>query len=141
MYGNGTAVLCAEPVIENETFAVMWRDEFIHSNPPRLSQMMRVYEQYGGAVISAVRIQNKEDLIFTILRQQHPGIGGEIWLSEVIAELIKTRYPVYACEIEQGRYYDTGNKLEYLKTVIELALQHPDIQREFKAFLKALPLD
>jgi UTP--glucose-1-phosphate uridylyltransferase len=148
--------------------------------------MIRVYERYGGAVISAMRIQNKEDLsrygiadvepvegniyrinhlvekpqpgeapsnlatigayilppdIFAILRQQTPGKGGEIWLSEAIAELIRTGYPVYACEIEHGRYYDTGNKLEYLKAVVELALQHPNLHREFKAFLKALPLD
>ena len=186
MYGNGTPVLCAEPVIENEMFAVMWGDEFIRSTPPRLSQMIHVYEQYGGAVISAVRIQNKDDLkrygiadvepvagnvykinhivekpqpdkapsnlathgayilppeIFAILRQQKPGTGGEIYLPEAIAELIRTGYPVYACEIEQGKYYDTGNKLEYLKAVVELALQHPDLHREFKAFLKTLPLD
>ncbi|GCE09504.1 UTP--glucose-1-phosphate uridylyltransferase [Dictyobacter aurantiacus] len=186
MYGTGTAVLCAEPVIESDMFAVMWGDEFIRSTPPRLSQMIRVYEQYGGAVISAVRIQNKEDLsrygiadvepvagnvyrinhivekpqpdqapsnlatvgayilppdIFAILRQQQPGPGGEIWLSEAIAELIRTGYPVYACEIEHGRYYDTGNKLEYLKAVVELALHHPDLKTDFKAFLQALPLD
>jgi UTP--glucose-1-phosphate uridylyltransferase len=186
MYGNGTPVLCAAPVIENEMFAVMWGDEFIHSTPPRLSQMIRVYERYGGAVISAVRIPNKEDLkrygiadvepvegnvykinhivekphpdkapsnlathgayilppeIFAILRQQQPGTGGEIYLPEAIAELIRTGYPVYACEIERGKYYDTGNKLEYLKTVVELALQHPDLHSDFKAFLKTLPLD
>ncbi len=62
MYGTGTPVLCAELMLENETFVVMWGDEFIRSTPPRLSQMIRVYERYGGAVISAMRIQNKEDL-------------------------------------------------------------------------------
>ncbi|EFH84144.1 UTP--glucose-1-phosphate uridylyltransferase [Ktedonobacter racemifer] len=186
LYGNGTPVLSAEPVIENEMFAVMWGDEFIYSNPPRLSQMIRVYEKFGGAVISAVRIQNKEDLkrygiadvepvegnvykiknivekphpdkapsnlaahgayilppeIFNILRQQQPGTGGEIYLPEAISELIKTGYPVYACEIENGRYYDTGDKLEYMKTVVELALQHPDINGNFQKFLKGLNLD
>jgi UTP--glucose-1-phosphate uridylyltransferase len=186
MYGNGTPVLSAEPVIENEMFAVMWGDEFIYSNPPRLSQMIEVYEKYEGAVISAVRIPNKDDLkrygiaevepvegnvyaikyivekpqpdkapsnlathgayilppeIFTILRHQKPGTGGEIYLPEAIAELIKTGYPVYACEIKHGKYYDTGNKLEYLKTVVELALQHPDINEEFKEFLRGLKLD
>jgi UTP--glucose-1-phosphate uridylyltransferase len=186
MYGNGTPVLCAEPVIENEMFAVMWGDEFIYSNPPRLSQMVSVYEKYGGAVISAVRIQNRDDLkrygiadvepvegnvyrikhivekpqpdkapsdlatlgayilppeIFDILRHQQPGTGGEIYLPEAIAALIKTGYPVYACEIENARYYDTGNKLEYIKTVVELALQHPDIGADFKEFLKTLKVD
>ncbi|HVF69808.1 MAG TPA: sugar phosphate nucleotidyltransferase, partial [Xanthomonadales bacterium] len=62
MYGNGTPVLSAEPAIEDEYFAVLWGDEFIYSNPPRLSQMIEVHDKYGGAVISGVRIENKEDL-------------------------------------------------------------------------------
>src|SRR5258708_40180132 len=167
MYGNGTPVLSAEPVIENEFFAVLWGDEFIYSEPPRLSQMMEVHSKYGGAVISGVRIEHKEDLkrygiaevesvegnvfrikkivekpqpdkapsdlathgayilppeIFEILRKQKPGTGGEIYLPEAIDECIKTGYPVYVCEVENGKYYDTGNKVEYLKTVIRFAL-------------------
>lgn len=186
LYGNGTPVLSAEPVIDKETFAVMWGDEFIYSSPPRLSQMIAVYEKHQGAVISAVRIKKKEDLkrygiaavtpvsgnvfkiekivekpnpteapsdlathgayilppeIFDILRRQKPGTGGEIYLPEAIDALIKTGYPVFACEIENGRYYDTGNKLEYMKTVVELALKHPDINGQFKEFLKQLPLE
>src|SRR5258708_4964458 len=42
--------------------------------------------------------------IFDILRNQKPGTGGEIYLPEAIDELIKTGYPVYACEIENGKY-------------------------------------
>src|SRR3989344_2986140 len=61
-YGNGTPVLSAEPAIEDEMFAVMWGDEFIYSNPPRLAQMIKVHEKHGGAVISGVRIHNKADL-------------------------------------------------------------------------------
>ncbi len=184
-YGNGTPVLSAEAAIEDEFFAVLWGDEFIYSDPPRLSQMMEVHDKYGGAVISAVRIKNKVDLkrygiaqvtpvannvfkiekivekpnpdeapsnlathgayilppqIFDILRKQQPGTGGEIYLPEAIDALIKTGFPVYACEIENGRYYDTGNKLEYLKTVVEFALQHKDLNGDFKDYLKSLKL-
>ena len=78
--------------------------------------------------------------IFDILRKQKPGTGGEIYLPEAIDELIHTGYPVYACEIENGKYYDTGNKIEYLKTVVELGLKHPDINGAFRAFLKDLKL-
>lgn len=185
MYGNGTPVLSAEPAIEDEFFAVLWGDEFIYSKPPRLAQMIAVHEKYGGAVISGVRIENKDDLsrygiaevekvdgnvfkikkivekphpdeapsnlathgayilppdIFEILRKQKPGTGGEIYLPEAIDELIKTGYPVYTCEIENGKYYDTGNKLQYLKTVVEFGLQHPEINGDFKEFLKGLKI-
>ena len=185
LYGNGTPVLSAEPAIDREMFAVMWGDEFIQSDPPRLAQMIKVYDKYKGAVISGVRIKRREDLsrygiakvtpvegnvfkiekivekpkpedapsdlathgayilppeIFDILRKQKPGTGGEIYLPEAIDELIHTGYPVYACEIENGKYYDTGNKIEYLKTVVELGLKHPDINGAFRKFLKELEL-
>jgi len=184
-YGNGTPVLAAEPVIENEPFAVLWGDEFIRSTPPRLAQMIEVYEKYGGVVISGVRIDKKEDLkrygiadlehvegnvskiksivekpdpseapsniathgayilppeIFEALRNIKPGKGGEIWLVDAINALRDQGVPIYAVEIENGKYYDTGNKLEYMKTAVELALQHPDINGEFRQFLKDLSL-
>ena len=50
-YGNGTPVLAAESILGKESFAVMWGDEFIHSNPPRLKQMMKAWEKYGGVMI------------------------------------------------------------------------------------------
>src|SRR5260221_7178523 len=187
-YGNGTPVLAAESVIEDEPFAVLWGDEFIYSKPPRLSQMIQVYEKYGGIVISGVRIDKKEDLnrygiadivpvdgekkvfkvrsiiekpdpqsapsnlathgayilppeIFGALKKVEPGQGGEIWLVDAINLLMQEGMPVYAVEIENGKYYDTGNKLEYMKTVVELALDHPDVNGEFKKFLKELKLD
>ena len=184
-YGNGTPILSAEPAIEDEPFAVLWGDEFIYSTPPRLKQMIDVYEKYGGIVISGVRIEKKEDLnrygiadvtqvegnvykinyivekpepnqapsnlathggyifppeIFGALRNIKPGKGGEVWLIDAINLLKAQGVPVYTVEIEGAKYYDTGNKLEYMKTVVELGLKHPDINGEFKQFLKDLDL-
>jgi len=48
--------------------------------------------------------------------------------------------PLYACEIENGKYYDTGNKIEYMKTVVEFGLRHPEIKEEFKEYLESLKL-
>ncbi|MBI3956305.1 UTP--glucose-1-phosphate uridylyltransferase GalU [Candidatus Gottesmanbacteria bacterium] len=77
--------------------------------------------------------------IFPILENLAPGKDGEIWLPDAIRGLLKKR-PVYACEIVGGRYYDTGNKLEYLKTVVEFALSHTDLNGDFRSYLKSLKL-
>ncbi|MFQ5452542.1 MAG: UTP--glucose-1-phosphate uridylyltransferase [Candidatus Paceibacterota bacterium] len=79
--------------------------------------------------------------IFPALRGLKPGKGGEIWLVDAINVLKDQGVPIYACEIKSGKYYDTGNKLDYIKTVIELALEHPDINGEFRKYLKNLKLD
>ena len=191
-YGNGTPVLAGESVIEYEPFAVVWGDEFIYAEPPRLKQMIEVHEKYGGIVISGVKIEKKEDLkrygiadlepvegsprsaggvgnvykiksivekpepdkapsniathgayilppeIFSALKRLTPGQGGEIWLVDAINLLKNEGIPLYAVEIENGKYYDTGNKLEYMKTVVELAKIHPEIGKEFSRYLKEL---
>jgi len=78
--------------------------------------------------------------IFEALRSLKPGKGGEIWLVDAINVLKKKGIPVYACEIKDGKYYDTGNKIEYLKTVIEFALNHPHLNGEFRQYLKNLKI-
>ncbi len=43
-----------------------------------------------------------------------------------------------AYEIQNGKYYDTGNKLEYIKTVVDFALVHQDIKDDFRHYLKQI---
>jgi len=76
--------------------------------------------------------------IFSVIKKQKPGKGGEIWLVEAINRLIKDGFPFYGCRIKNGKYYDTGNKLEYLKTVIEFALSHPEFSKDLKKFLRKI---
>jgi len=77
--------------------------------------------------------------IFPILDLQKPGKGGEYYLPEAI-DILAKKHPVYAIEIKNGRYYDTGNKFEYMKTVVEMALKHKDINGDFRHFLKNLKI-
>lgn len=184
-YGNAMPILTAKSVVAKEPFAVLWGDEFITANPPRLAQMIKVYMKHKGAVISAVRIETKDNLsrygiaeikkvdknvsrikrivekplpseapsnlathgayilppdIFGIIEKLKPGKNGEIWLVDAINKLIEKNFPVYACEIKNGNYYDTGNKLEYLKTVVEFGLRHQKVGKEFKEYLRNLKL-
>lgn len=76
--------------------------------------------------------------IFQVLSSQKPGTGGEYYLPEAIDELRSRGRTIYACEIEGGKYFDTGNKMEYMKTVVEFALRHPEINGEFRNYLKEL---
>jgi len=185
LYGNGTPILSAEPAIDGEPFAVLWGDEFIYSNPPRLAQMIPVFEKYGGIVISGVKIPNKQDLqrygiadielvekniykikkivekpdpdaapsdvathgayilppeIFAALKKVKPGKGKEIWLVDAINLLKEQSVPLYTVIIENAKYYDTGNKIEYMKTIIDMALTHEEISEEFKDYLKKLKI-
>lgn len=75
--------------------------------------------------------------IFQALENLEPGKGGEIWLTDAINK-IKENHKLYACEIKNGKYYDTGNKLEYLKTVVDFGLQHPETKEGLREHLKNL---
>ncbi len=76
--------------------------------------------------------------IFDELDKLKPGAGGEFWLPEAIAGLLKKR-PVYACEID-GTYYDAGSKLGWLKANVDLALKRPDLKAGFTQYLKKLKI-
>lgn len=65
--------------------------------------------------------------------------GQELIYIDALNILLKEK-PIYACEISHGVYYDTGNKLEYLKTVVQFALSHKDLNGEFRKYLKGLKL-
>ncbi len=72
--------------------------------------------------------------IFAILAKTKPGKGGEIQLTDAIKTLSQDK-PLYACKYE-GRYYDCGNKLEYVKATVDFALKRKDLGLEIKKFLK-----
>ena len=66
--------------------------------------------------------------------------GDELYYNDALKLMIEDGRKVIAAEIAGGKYYDTGNKLEYMKTVVEFALEHPEINGKFREFLKGLDL-
>lgn len=74
--------------------------------------------------------------IFDCLRSIQPGVGGELQLTDAL-NLLAQDQAVYAYCFEEGRY-DTGNKLDYLKAVVELAVEREDIGPRFSEFLADL---
>jgi len=179
-YGTAIPILSARRLVEDGPFLVLWGDDFIYSQPPRSRQMIKVYEKFGGSVLSAIRTRNKKDRgkygflegptvdegviqvkklkekpgpdytasdlasvsgflltpeVFPTIENLKPGKGGELWLADAISQLAE-KGKVYAVEIKNGTYYDTGDKLGYLKTVVDFACEHPEFGAQFKAYLK-----
>ncbi len=182
-YGNGTPVLCAQDIIGNEPFAVLWGDEFfINDKKPTLRQVIETFEKYGDPVLAAYEVSAadtkkygvidgvkvEKDVyqikaivekpgpeqspsrfavlggggyvftpdIFEMLEKTKVGRGGELWLTDAVEKLMEKR-PVYARLVE-GKYYDTGSKLGYLKANVDFALKDKSIGAEFRRYLKSV---
>jgi UTP--glucose-1-phosphate uridylyltransferase len=74
--------------------------------------------------------------IFPLLEKTERGAGGEIQLTDALRELVRTgEFYGYVFE---GKRYDAGEKLGYLKATVDYALRHPVVGKEFAAYLKAL---
>jgi UTP--glucose-1-phosphate uridylyltransferase len=75
--------------------------------------------------------------VFDVLRQTPPGRGGEIQLTDALKVL--ARQPdsggVYGV-LFRGRRYDTGNKLDYLRTLVQFACERSDLAQEFVPWLR-----
>ena len=76
--------------------------------------------------------------IFPILAETAADKRGEIQLTDALRTLRKRR-PMYAVEFE-GKRYDTGDKLGFLKATVEFALARPDLADEFRAYLRSIDL-
>lgn len=74
--------------------------------------------------------------IFEKIEQTERGAGGEIQLTDAIADLMEDE-PVLSYEFE-GKRYDCGSKLGYLIATVEHGLLHPDLKDDFRTYLKEM---
>jgi UTP--glucose-1-phosphate uridylyltransferase len=74
--------------------------------------------------------------LFEELAGTGPGAGGEIQLTDAVRSLLR-REKVYAYRFE-GRRYDTGDRLGFLRATVELALERPDLAAPFAQFIRGV---
>jgi UTP--glucose-1-phosphate uridylyltransferase len=85
--------------------------------------------------------------VFDVLRTTGLGRGGEIQLTDALQTLATGGVPGQQVHgvIFRGRRYDTGDRLDYLKTVVQFASERADLGPDFRAFLRqyvaSLPAD
>jgi UTP--glucose-1-phosphate uridylyltransferase len=72
--------------------------------------------------------------IFDYIDQTKPGKGGEIQLTDALRDMA-LQEEILAYKFE-GKRYDIGNKLDYLMTEVEFAVDREDLGYEFRQFLK-----
>jgi UTP--glucose-1-phosphate uridylyltransferase len=76
--------------------------------------------------------------VFDVLRATDPGRGGEIQLTDALRTMARSEEhgPVHGV-VFRGRRYDTGDRLDYLKTVVSLAVERDDLGPQFRGWLRS----
>ncbi len=181
MLGLGHAVLCAQPLVGQDPFAVLLADDLMvgaDGGPGVLAQMVRVYQEVGTSVLAVrevptehvrrygivagdsagpglIRVRQMVEKpapevapsrmgvagryilsasVFDKIRQLPRGSGGEIQLTDGIAQLIEGE-GVHAYQYA-GKCYDCGSKQGFLEATVELAIKHPEVGAEFSQYLR-----
>ena len=135
---HGTSVVAVEPVAREEVSSYGVVET--HKLSQGLGEIRRIVEKpkvedapSNLAVVGRYILTSR---IFKLLENTPRGKGGEIQLTDAISSLIQEQ-TVLAYEFE-GKRYDCGSKLGYLKANVEYALKHPELADEFRTYLNAL---
>jgi UTP--glucose-1-phosphate uridylyltransferase len=183
-YGGATPLMNAAHLISHdEPFIYAFADDLIVANPSRFQQMVDLYEQRGGAVLSCKRVtsdaeydrygiaageelepgvlklsrivekpgkQNApsdlasvssyllEGKFFDYLEKAKENYSGEgeFIFQPIMQQMIDEGHDYFAYEVKDSTYYDTGDKLEYLKTMIDFGLNHPELGPALAEYLE-----
>ena len=76
--------------------------------------------------------------VFTCIESIEPGSGGEIQLTDALKYMLRSR-PIYGLKFD-GKRFDAGDKLGFLKATVEFALARHDLGESFRDYLKSLKL-
>ncbi|MDT0268257.1 UTP--glucose-1-phosphate uridylyltransferase GalU [Streptomyces sp. DSM 44915] len=181
--GLGHAVLCAEPHVGDQPFAVLLGDDLIDPRDPLLTEMIAVRERHGGSVIALMEVAPEQihlygcaavrptadgvlrvtglvekpaaadapssyavigryvldPVVFRVLAETAPGRGGEIQITDALQAMAADPSlggPVHGVAFK-GRRYDTGDRADYLRSIVRLACERPDLGPEFRSWLRS----
>ena len=89
-----------------------------------------------GIALTGTEVKSIRNGKTTIAESYADTKDGEIWLADAVATLIKEE-PVFAYRFE-GQRYDAGNKLDFLRATIDLALARPDLGPGLRRYLDGI---
>ena len=133
---TGASVIAVEeiPLTETKKYGIV----SLAKNPTIPHQMDGIIEKPDAAQapsnLAVIGRYILSPRIFDLLETTRQGVGGEIQLTDAIAQLLKEE-AVTAFSFE-GHRYDCGTKLGFLEATISYALKRPDLGEDFRRFLK-----
>ncbi len=136
----GTSILGVQPVLHSEVEKYGIVAPLVGGNEEHLHKVSALVEKPPvHAAPSNLAILGRYIItpqIFDILAVQEPGKNGEIQLTDALNTLNKEQ-GMYAFEFE-GKRYDVGDKLGFLKATVEIALMRSDLKQSFSEYLKKI---
>ncbi|WP_110928189.1 UTP--glucose-1-phosphate uridylyltransferase GalU [Bacillus massiliglaciei] len=134
---TGSSVIGVQSIPDEEThrYGIIQT----HAQNERRYAVSNLVEKPKGPAPSNLAIMGRYILtpgIFEFLDTQESGAGGEIQLTDAIQKL-NQHQPVFAYDFE-GKRYDVGEKIGFVKTTIDFALQHEEIRDEIIDYLKEI---
>ena len=178
-YGNGTPVLSAASIVENEPFIYVWGDDLVKSKVSFTKQMVDDYNKTGNLMIGVQEVPKDqvdrygivklkkgtmqiEDIvekpsvekapscladfgrmilnqdIIDVLKKTSLGKGDELWVVDAIRTYIRNGGDFYAKEIKDGKWLTTGDPLNYLKAILEYAIDRDDINGKLAEYFQEI---
>ena len=144
-YGASVLALMEVPSDSVSAYGVVEAEPVLHNHNRRDDRLFRVKslveKPRPGEAPSNLAIIGRYVLkpeIFTSIEAIGPGKGGEIQLTDALKHMLGSE-PVYGYRFE-GKRYDAGDKLGFLKATVEFALQRQDLGEPFRAYLRNLVL-
>lgn len=133
---HGGSIVAVEPVPKENTSSY----GIVAVDPSRDNQLLEIVEkpapEQAPSNLGVVGRYLLDCAIFDKLENIGEGAGGEIQLTDGIAQLLKEQ-PVHAYAFK-GERYDCGSKIGYLKATVAYGLNHRDIGDDFREHLKTL---
>ncbi len=87
---------------------------------PAIEEAPSRYAQFGRMILN-------QDII-NVLKRTPPGKGGEVWITDAIQTYIKEGGKFFAKKVENGEWMTTGDPLNYLKAILNYAMDRPDLK-------------
>ena len=135
---HGSPVIAVEEVKDVSKYGIIKGDEIDSSVYLIKDIIEKPGEQEAPSNIGAIGRYILTPEIFDCIKKTSPGKGNEIQLTDAIRMLLKEeKRDVYAYKFK-GKRYDAGDKLGYVKAIIDFALEREDLREEIGRYLREI---